>query len=38
MLARVKVGDQGYSFIQTVEGVAEWHKDSMICQVQEELR
>lgn len=37
ILARVKVGDCGYSLIQTVEGVAEWHKDSMICNVQAEL-
>ena len=35
ILARVKVGETGYSLIQDVEHACEWYRDSLIVNVQD---
>lgn len=38
ILARVKVGEIGYTLIQDVQHCCEWYRDNMIVHVQEQLR
>lgn len=37
ILARIKVGETGYTLVQTVENACEWYRDNMIVNVQEQL-
>ena len=37
ILARVKVGEIGYTLIQDVQHCCEWYRDNMIIEVQEQL-
>jgi hypothetical protein len=37
ILARIKVGETGYTLIQTVEHACEWFRDNLIVNIQEQL-
>ena len=37
ILARVKVGEIGYTLIQDVQHCCEWYRDNMIVEVQKQL-
>lgn len=37
ILARVKVGEIGYTLIQDVQHCCEWYRDNMIADVQKQL-
>ena len=37
ILARVKVGEIGYTLIQDVQHCCEWYRDNMIIDVQQQL-
>ena len=37
ILARIKVGETGYTLIQNVDHACEWYRDSLIVNIQEQL-
>ena len=37
ILARIKVGEVGYTLIQDVQNCCEWYRDNMIVNIQEQL-